>query len=91
MEYAIQTIWFERKRYLPGVVAVAFSAVLIALQAGIFWGLVSVVAVPIDNSTADLWVMFPNTVAADLARPIPNYWRDRLWSDPGVADVDQYI
>ena len=32
MSYALQTLWHERQRYASGVLAVTFSAVLIALQ-----------------------------------------------------------
>ena len=35
MSYALTTLWYERQRYLPGVLAVGFSALLIALQAGL--------------------------------------------------------
>lgn len=31
MNFALATLWHERQRYLPGILAVAFSAVLIAL------------------------------------------------------------
>ena len=42
MSYALLTLWFDRQRYLPGVLAVAFSALLIALQCGLLFGLLSV-------------------------------------------------
>ncbi len=32
MIYSLATIWHDRQRFLPGVLAVAFSALLIALQ-----------------------------------------------------------
>ena len=35
MSYAITTIWHERNRFLPAIMAVAFSALLIALQSGL--------------------------------------------------------
>jgi putative ABC transport system permease protein len=91
MLYALRTLWHERRRFIPGVFAVAFSCVLIALQAGIFWGLVSVVSVPIIHSRAKIWVGQPNVLAVDLGRPIPNSWADLVWSQPGVNAVDQFI
>ena len=30
MSYSLATLWHERQRFLPGVLAVAFSALLIA-------------------------------------------------------------
>jgi putative ABC transport system permease protein len=91
MLWALQTLWFERKRYFPGVLAVAFSALLIALQVGIFWGLISVVSIPIVNSTADVWITYPNAKSIDLGRAMPNYWRDRVLALPEVQRDDQYI
>lgn len=91
MRYALQTLWYERRRYLPGILAVAFSGLLIALQVGILLGLVGVVSVPIENSRAQIWVAYPNTPACDLGRPIPAYWIDRLWMRPDIAAADEYI
>lgn len=91
MRYAIQTLWFERRRHLPGVLAVAFSGMLIAMQVGLMMGLIGVVSVPIENSTAKIWVTYPNTPACDLGRPIPSYWIDRLWMQPEILRADQFI
>lgn len=91
MLYAIRTFWHERRRYLAGVLAVGFSALLIAMQVGLLLGLIGVVSIPIENASADIWVMYPNTPACDLARPIPRYWIDRLWSQPEVVAADEYI
>src|SRR3954454_23101113 len=91
MVWALQTLWFELKRYIPGVLAVAFSALLIALQVGIFWGLISVVSIPIVNSTADVWITYPQAKSIDLGRAMPNYWRDRVLALPEVVQDDQYI
>ena len=43
-------------RYASGVLAVTFSAVLIALQCGLLLGLFKITSIPIDHTTADLWV-----------------------------------
>src|SRR5262245_38367923 len=91
MVWALQTLWFERKRYFPGVLAVAFSALLIALQVGIFWGLISVVSIPILHSNADVWITYPQAKSIDLGRAMPNYWRDRILALPEVSQDDQYI
>jgi putative ABC transport system permease protein len=91
MIYALRAIWFDGRRYAAGVMAVAFSAILIAVQIGLLIGLIGVVTVPIYNSQADLWVMFPETPACDLARPIPRYWLDRVWSQPGVIKAEEFI
>ena len=50
MSYSLATLWYERQRYLPGVLAVAFSALLIALQCGLLLGLFSITSIPIDHN-----------------------------------------
>src|SRR5437667_265212 len=59
MSYSLATLWYERQRYLPGVLAVGFSALLIALQSGLLLGLFSITSIPIDRSLADVWVGQP--------------------------------
>ena len=39
MTYALTTIWYERQRFLPAIMAVSFSAVLIAVQGGLMIGM----------------------------------------------------
>jgi putative ABC transport system permease protein len=91
MIYAILTILNDKKRYIAGILAVTFSALLIAMQVGLLIGLIGVVSVPIVNSSADIWVTFPDTPACDLGRPMPSYWMDRLWANPEISVADQYI
>ncbi|MBY0587811.1 ABC transporter permease [bacterium] len=91
MMYAILTILNDKKRYIAGMLAVTFSAVLIAMQVGLLMGLIGVVSVPIVHSKADIWISFPDTPACDLGRPMPNYWLDRLWSHPDIAAADEFV
>lgn len=91
MFYAMRSLIWESRRYIPGILAVGFSAMLIAMQVGLLVGLIGVVSVPIENSSADVWVMYPNTPACDLGRPIPKYWLERVWSQPETAVADEYI
>jgi putative ABC transport system permease protein len=71
MSYALATLWHERARFLPGVLAVAFSALLIALQCGLLLGLFSITSIPIDHTRADIWVGAPRVLSVDLGRPVP--------------------
>src|SRR5579859_2281367 len=84
LPYSVATLWFERQRYLPGVLAVAFSALLIALQCGLLLGLFSITSIPIDHSRADIWIGSPEVLSVDLGRPIPENYMTRLASEPGV-------
>jgi putative ABC transport system permease protein len=91
MIYAILTILNDKKRYIAGMLAVTFSAVLISMQVGLLMGLIGVVSVPIVNSNADIWIAFPDTPACDLGRPMPNYWLDKLWSHPEIESADEFV
>lgn len=88
MNYALSTIWYERQRFLPAVLAVSFSAVLIGVQGGLVLGLFSMVSVPVDRSNADVWVGYPGVRSVDLGRPIPDRFYSRVASDPDVDRVE---
>jgi len=76
--YALASLWHDRQRYLPGVLAVAFSALLIALQCGMLMGMFTFASLPIDRARADIWLGGPNIQTADLARPISEHQLVRL-------------
>jgi putative ABC transport system permease protein len=84
MNYALATLWHERSRFLPGVLAVAFSAVLIALQCGLLLGLFSITSLPIDNTRSDIWIGSKEVKSVDLGRPIPKTHMSRLGAVEGV-------
>src|ERR1017187_10122700 len=90
MSYALSTLWYERQRYLPAVLAVAFSCLLIVLQCGLLLGLFSITSIPIDESTADIWVGHPEVPSVDLGRPIPEAWQSYL-ALPQVERTEPYM
>src|SRR5436309_2382453 len=53
--YSLSTIWYERQRFLPAILAVSFSAVLVAVQCGLVLGLLSMMSRPVDKARADVW------------------------------------
>ncbi len=89
--YSLTTIWFERQRFLPAILAVAFSAVLITVQAGLLLGLISMMSLPVDRSTADVWVGYPGVRSVDLGRPIPERWVVRVAAQPEVERAETAI
>lgn len=98
MSYALQTLWHERQRYASGVLAVTFSAVLIALQCGLLLGLFKITSIPIDQTAAmrhgdgsDIWVGSSGTQSVDLGRPIPESFLTRVAGRPGVHMPEFYI
>ena len=80
MSFSLATLWYERPRFFPAVLAVAFSAVLVALQCGLLLGTFSVVSLPIDLTRADIWIGYPGVRSVDVSQPIPLHWRSRLSS-----------
>jgi len=91
MSYSRATLWHGRQRYIPGVLAVAFSALLIVLQFGLMLGLFSICSVTIDHSRADVWVGSPHLRGIDMGRPIPKVFLTRVASEPEVETVEEFL
>lgn len=91
MAYTLTTIWYERGRFFPAVLAVAFSALLITVQGGLMIGLLAMMSVPVDSSKADLWVGYPGTQSVDLGIPIPERWENRVAADPDLSQIESYV
>ena len=86
--YALTALWHDRQRYLAGVLAVAFSAVLIALQWGMLLGMFTFASVTVDRSRADIWLGGPHIQSADLSRPIFERYLARLAAQPEVEQSE---
>ncbi len=91
MSYSLATLWYERQRYLPGVLAVAFSALLIALQCGLLLGLFSITSIPIDNNSAEVWMGAPGVLSVDLGRPIRESYTARMAANPEIERCESYV
>jgi putative ABC transport system permease protein len=91
VSYSLTTIWHERRRFLPGIIAVAFSSVLILFQGGLLVGQFSLTSTPIDLSAADLWIGHPMNLSVDLGRPIPERWLSHVAVQPEVVQAEPYI
>ncbi len=91
MSYSLATLWHERQRYLPGVLAVAFSALLIALQCGLLLGLFAITSIPVDHTRAHVWVGAPAVLSVDLGRPIPENFLSRLANQPEVESPEIFL
>jgi putative ABC transport system permease protein len=91
MSYSLTTLWYDRQRYLPGVLAVGFSALLIAIQCGLLLGLFSITSIPIDRTRGDIWVGSPEVLSVDLGRPISEHFAGRLASQPGVLPPEPFF
>jgi putative ABC transport system permease protein len=92
MAYILQTLWHEKARYLSGVGAVTFSAVLMALQFGLLLGLFTISSIPVDHTDPqNVWIGSKGVQAVDLGQPIPISYLGRIGEHPGVAAAEPYI
>lgn len=91
MSYSLATLWYDRQRYLPGVLAVAFSALLIALQCGLLLGLFSITSIPIDHNKAEVWMGAPGVLSVDLGRPIREGYIARMAAQPEIDHCEVYL
>jgi putative ABC transport system permease protein len=89
--YSLKILWYGRNRFLPAVLAVSFSAVLIAVQFGVLMGALAVTSRPIDHATAQIWVGIRAVPSIELGHPIPEAWLERVQAQPEIEEVEPYL
>lgn len=89
--YSLLMIWRDRYHFLPALLAVAFSAVLIAVQCGLVMGLVLCASAPIDHADADIWVLHADAPSLQQSYPFPMAWRARLDMQPEIVRSEEYV
>lgn len=87
---ARKTLVYEWRRFLPSALAVAFSGLLLLVQAALVLGIFNSAAVYIKKSGGDLWVGYPGTQSIELGRPIPHDAEIKLLMDPDVERVEPF-
>ncbi len=88
MSLARETLRYEWRRFLPGLLSVAFAGVLMLVQLGLLLGMFGTVTVLVDESSADLWVSTPEMASFDQARDIPEAVESIAASSPGVVRTE---
>jgi putative ABC transport system permease protein len=90
--YTLAILWHERQRFLPGVLAVGFSAILVAVQCGLLLGMFTFASLPVDHApAAQIWMGGPSVKSVDLGRPLPENYLPRLASQPEVVQAEVYL
>jgi putative ABC transport system permease protein len=90
--YTWAMLWHDRQRYMPGVLAVAFSALLITVQCGLLLGMFTFASLPVDHAPlAHIWVGGPNLISVDLGRPLPEDLMSRLAVQPEVKRCEVFV
>jgi putative ABC transport system permease protein len=87
---ARRTLLHEWRRFLPSAFAVAFSGLLLLVQAALVFGIFDSAAVYIEASGGDLWIGHPGTQSIELGRPIPEAARMAALMDPAVERVEAF-
>jgi len=91
MSLALKTLIYDWRRFLPAVVAVAFSGLLVLMQAAIILGIFSLSSLYVTRSDADLWIGFPGVQSLDLGRPIAPRAELFVWMNPHVRRVERFL
>jgi putative ABC transport system permease protein len=94
--YTFAILWHERGRFLTGILAVAFSALLVTVQCGMVLGVLAIMSIPVDHAArqfkggeaVDVWVGHPGVLSVDLGQPIPEAWALRLAQQPEFDRVE---
>lgn len=91
MPLALKTLVYDWRRFLPAVVAVAFSGLLVLLQAAIILGIFSLSSLYVTRSGADLWIGFPGVQSIDLGHPMSSRAMLFAWMNPHVRQVEPFL
>ena len=91
MSLALRTLLYDWRRFLPAVVAVAFSGLLVLMQAAIILGIFSLSSLYVTRSEADLWIGFPGVQSVDLGRPLAPRSELFAWMNPHVQRVEPFL
>ena len=83
-----KTLFEDLPRFLVAQAGVAFAVALIAIQTGIFIGFVKSAGLPVDESTADVWVAAKDMLYFELAAPIAYENVDKARHVHGVARAE---
>ncbi len=87
---ARKSLLHDWRRFLPAVVAVAFSGLLLLVQSALVLGIFGSAAVYVDASRGDLWVGNPKTPTVEQGRILPLDTEVWLRLDPAVDRVEAY-
>ncbi len=91
MPYSLLILLRERRRFFPAILSVAFSAMLIAIQCGLLMGLLLYSSLPIDNTTADIWITTNDSPSIALGQPIPESWLLDLQKQEEVQRAEPFL
>ena len=89
--YSLLMLWRDRRRFLPALLAIALSALLIAVQCGLVMGMVRTTSATIDYSSADVWVLARDAPSLHQTYSFPIEWQARIDRQPEVERSENYM
>lgn len=87
---ARKTLIYEWRKFLPAVLAVAFSGLLLLMMTALMFGIFSSAGVYVSRSAGDLWAGYPGTQSVELGRPVPRDTEMWLRMDADVVQVEAF-
>lgn len=88
---ARRNLFHDRVRFAVTLTGIVFALVLIIIQFGLFLGFTTTTSNNIDNSKADLWVVFRGVGYFDTARAFSERKYYQVLATPGVAQAEKYM
>lgn len=88
---ALKSLVHEWRRFAPAMVAVAFSGLLVLLQAGVILGIFSLSSQYVTRSGADLWIGYPGVQSLDLGRPLSGPAEVYAWMNSHVRRLEPFL
>ena len=88
---AIKAMLGDRAKLIATLLGVAFSVILVNLQAGLLLGLLRKTALLVSHGEADIWVGHRSMTNIDIMAPVPERWINRLRTVEGVERVEPYL
>lgn len=82
------TLVHDWRRFLPAILSVAFSGVLMLVQLGLLSGMFATVTVLVDTIPAQIWVTAPATQSVDDTAAIPASLAALIDASPNIAGSD---
>jgi putative ABC transport system permease protein len=86
-----KTLFEDLPRFLVAQAGVAFAVALIAIETGIFFGFLKSAVLPIENSSADVWVAAKEMLYYELTTPISYDKLKKARSVPGVERAEAVL
>jgi putative ABC transport system permease protein len=91
LRFAWKMVLHERAKTLAAVLGVAFAVCLVLVQIGLYIGFLTSMALLINHSSADLWVVPSGVHTVEHGLVLPEHDAYLVRSLPGVAKVEPLV